>query len=229
MQRIFVLCLLICGEAYADENPAPACNRQLAQEPRFAAIANKLPLADIREISFENLANKAIPSQKERNALAEWVEAHKSCFQMGLEYGQKNYPPQLVALAIEANNKVIAVAASLYNKELTYGAANKQMQSIADDTRNKATAVVEQVKVEKAAQQQSQKAEAQRESDRRIAEQRQFEADSQRQQQAQADAQRRQLAARMLPPPYQIPVPVVRPTVTTNCSQLGNQWTCNSR
>jgi hypothetical protein len=247
MRRFLWVCLLNCSAVCADEIPGIACFKQLVTEPKFAPIANKLPLGDIRDISFPMLANKTMPTKKESNLIAEWVEAKKGCFAVGLEYAQKNYPPQFIPLATEANNRVIAVAASLYNKELTYGSANKKIQAIADDYASKLTAVAEQIKSERAAQQLAQEqakkqqdiqAKAQQDNDRRIAEQRQADADAQwQQQQAQADAQKRQLGVQMLmnnmnnnrPVPYQIvPPPVLRPSVTTNCNQYGNQITCNS-
>jgi hypothetical protein len=236
MRRMFALLLLCCSTVYAEENPAVACIEQLVTEPSFAPIANKLPLGDMSDISFEKLAIKAKPTKKESKLIAEWAEVHSSCFNQGLKYAKTNYPPQVVALAIEANNREIAVVASLFNKEISYGEANKQIQAIADDFRNKVTAVVEQIKSEQAtkqlAQDQAKKSQdtqeaAQQESDRRFA----------AQQQAQADAQRRQLAAQMLlnsmrtpliAPivPYQMPV---RPSVNTNCYQNGNQISCTSQ
>lgn len=232
MRRMIALCLLCCSPAYAEENPGIACTLQLATEPKFAPIANKLPLGDMSDISFEKLAIKAKPTKKESKLIAEWAEVHSSCFNQGLKYAKTNYLPQVVALAIEANNRETAVAASLFNKEISYGEANKQIQAIADDFRNKLTAVVEQIKSEQAAKKLAKdtKDAAQWESDRRILEQ----------QQAQEDAQRRQLAGQILlnnmrnnqPAPFVPLVPYqmpVRPSVTTNCSQVGNQWICNSQ
>ena len=239
MRRMLALCLLCCTPAHAEENPAIACNQQLVTEPRFAPITNKLPLGDMSDISFEKLAIKAIPTKNESKLIAEWVEAKNVCFNLGLEYAKTNYPPQLTALAMEAKNRVTAVAASLYNGELSYGAANKQIQSISDDFRNKLTALVEQIKSERLVQEQAksvqdnQKA-AQLENDRRYAAQQQAQFDAQQQQQAQADAQRRLMIFKsmQLPPPtplvpYQMPVRP--PAINTNCQQIGNTWSCRSQ
>ena len=243
MCRILALFLLFCSSVLAEENPAISCTQKLVTEPKFAPIAKKLPLGDMRDINFEQLANKAIPTQKEAKLIAEWVEARKSCFNIGLEYGEKNYPPQVGALAIEANNQVTAVIADLFNKKFSYGAANKQIQTIADDYRNKLTAVAEQIKNEQSAQQERDsqiaeqrqaQADAARQQKAQADEQREAQAYAQRQQEAQADDQRRQQAMQiylMNNKPfvpyktelYQMPV---SPRVTSNCSQIGNQWTC---
>jgi hypothetical protein len=246
MLRILLFGLMFSSFCYADENPVIACFKQLTSDPKFVPIANKLPLGDIREISFQMLANKAVPTKREIGLISDWMDARKSCFTIGLEYAQKNYPPQTIPLATETNNRVTAIIVNLYNKEITYGSANKQIQSIADDYANKLTAVVEQIKSEKAAQQLAEQQakeqlEAQKknqqDNDRRISEQRQADAIAQQQRlQAAADAQRRQLAAQNLMnnmnnnKPYQIPVPVptIRPIITTNCNTFGTQTTCNS-
>lgn len=254
MRRVLALYVLCCFSAHAEENPAITCNQQLVTEPRFAPITNKLPLGDMSEISFEKLAIKAIPTKKESKLIAEWVEAKNVCFNLGLEYAKTNYPPQLTALAMEAKNRVTAVVANLYNGEYSYGTANKQIQSISDDYRNKLTALVEQIKSEQIAQEQAKtvqdnQAAAQLENDRRYAAQQQAQAYAHQQQQEQADAQRRLMllnSMRLPPPtpvvpyqvvPYQLPIrpsvvpyPIpVRPVTNTNCQQIGNAWSCQSQ
>lgn len=246
MRRMIMLFLLCYSAAHADENPSIACGKKLVEEPKFSKIAKKLPLGDMRDITFEMLANKKTPTQQEINLIGEWVAEHQGCFKSGLEYAQKNYHPQLVALAIETNNKILVVAASLYGKELTYGAANTRIQSLADDFRNKITALAEQINSEKIAQEltkaevkkrQELQEEAQRRNDRNIAEQRQTEYyERQRQQQAQENAQNQSLAAQFLmnnmnnrQSTYQVqPVPVLRSSVTTNCIKNGSLISCNS-
>lgn len=242
MRRLFLLCLLCSSSVFAEENPAIDCFKALVSEPKFAAISTKLPLGDMREITFQMLANNTLPTKKETKLIAEWVDAKKICLDSGLEFAQKNYPPQIIPIAFEANNRVNAVAASLYNREFTYGAANKKIQSIADEYVNKLTAVSEQIKAEKAAQQLAQEqaksqkdaqVKAQQDYERQVAAQRQADANARQQQlKAQEDAQRRQIAAQMLmnsmnrPTPYQIPVPP--PTTRTVCNQNGTQTICNS-
>jgi hypothetical protein len=244
MKRLAIAFLFVSSLALADENPAPACYRELAEQARFAPISKKLPLADITNISFENLANKAVPTEKERKLLGEWVEAHKPCFQQGLEFANKNWLPQIAALAVEVDNNLTVIVASLFNKEISYGTANKKIQALADDLRNRVTGVVEQMKRENALteaantqvqnQREAQET-ARQESEKRFYEQRQAEAELRmQQQQAQEESERRQRAMQILGnfKPYQAPAPYqmqIRPNVTTNCMQLGNQWTCNSR
>ena len=252
MRLIFALCLLCCSQVYAEENPAIACTQQLTIEPKFSPIANKLPLGDMRDIDFQKLTIKAKPTKKESKIISSWVDARNNCFNIGLEYAKKNYHPQLVSLAIEANNREMAVAANLFNRDISYGEANKQIQSISDDYRNKILALVEQVKAEKAAQQlaqdqankaQADKEAAQRERDRQYAEQQQEQENAR---QAQIDAQKRQLGMQILQQyqqnqqnNYNQQMQQIRQNqqiyqnrmpVTTNCNGTGNNsMTCTSQ
>jgi hypothetical protein len=238
-------------QAPAPQDPAVACSRTLVAEPRFASIASKLPLANVLDISFEMLANESFPTPQERKAIAAWVPAHKECSKAGEAYRQQNYPPQLIAFLTEADNSGIVVVAELYNKKLTYGAANKRIQSIADDLRNKVAALVQQIQSQRAGEQQAlqkaqedqqatqkrdeaaQQASHQRDEIARQAAQQQYE-------QAREDqelAARRQAALQFMlnnmratqPAPivpYQIPI---RPTTTTNCYRVGNQMNCTTQ
>ena len=244
MRRLAIGIFLACGTACADENPAPLCYKNLASEARFASIASKLPLADLRDISFENLANKAMPTAKERKLIADWVEARKPCFQIGIEHAKTTLPPQVSSLVIEADNNLTVVLASLFNKEISYGTANKKIQALADDMRNRITNVADQSRRENAAidgaiaeakSRRDANEQNRRDSEARYEEQRRANIEMQmQQQQAQADAERRQAAMQMLnnfkpyqmPNPYQMPI---RPTVNTNCTQYGNQTSCTTR
>ncbi len=244
MRRVAMVYFFACGVAFADENPAPLCYRELAAETHFASIAKKLPLADFREISFENLADKTLPTEKERKLIVEWVEARKPCFQKGLTYSNENYPSQISAIAVEADNNLTAIIASLFNKEISYGAANKKIQAVVDGVRNRVTIIMDQIRRENNAKdeaiaqlqiQHDNQERIQRDIEKRFEEQMRANSEIRmQQQQAQANYERRQHAIQMLknfqpyqaPAPYQIPI---RPNVTTNCSQIGNQWTCNSR
>lgn len=240
MRIIFALCLLCCSSAYAEENPAIACTQKLTTEPIFAPIANKLPLGDMRDISFEKLTIKAKPTKKESKIISSWMDARSKCFNIGLEYAKTNYPPQLVSLAIEANNQVMAVVANLFNRDISYGAANKQIQSISDNYRDKITALVEQIKADKAAQQSAQAQANKAQADKEAA---QEEIDSRyaQQQQDQADAQRRQLRMQIFQQyqqqqqnnynqqMQQIQQNQPQRPFITNCNGIGNSMNCITR
>lgn len=244
----FAMLLAIATPCYAQQDPSIVCNRDLAADPRLTSIADKLPLAGISEMTFEMLANEKYPDAKERKAISEWVSSHKECVKTGETFRQQNYPPQVIALLIEADNSVVAVAADLYNRKLRYGEANKRFQSNLDVFRNRLAAIVQQITSQREAQQQAQDAEKaaqQRDSAARQAAQEQSQQALQAQQaleaqrarnQAELQAQQAEEARRQavmqqilrnmqtqpLPNPY-------LPKSTTNCTAFGNQMNCTTR
>ncbi len=240
------------GANIVNNDPTIICLRKLSGDQRFGPLANKLPIVEVRDMTFEMLANQALPNKKEQGAIAEWINARKECVKAGDAYHQQNYPPQLTALLTGGENSAAGLAADLYNRKLTYGAFNKRRQEIADDVTNKVVALVQQIKAQHEAAQQAQDAEkaaqerdaaarkatleqaqqsqqAQRDLEAQRARQ---QAELQAQQQAQqADAMRRQFAAQYLlnnmnKPPLFKPPPA---PVTTNCSSFGNQINCTTR
>lgn len=254
MRLAFLLFLVPYGICNA-QDPTIGCIKGLAVDKTFTQIASKIPLAEARDATFEMLANQALPTKREQELIPRWIEARKQCISDGDSFHRENYPMQMIALAVEAENNMAAIATDLYNRKLTYGAFNKRRLAIADDAIVKITAVVQQLKTQQDAQRQSQDIEratrqreeaaqqAAMERDKQAQQtQRELEArrmrqqaEQQAQQQAQqADAARRQAAMQMLQRqpqpapivPYQVPV---RPITNTNCYQNGNQMNCTTQ
>ena len=237
MKATLFAMLAIATSCYAQQDPSIGCNRDLAADPRFASIADKLPLAGISEMTFEMLANEKSPNAKERKAISDWASSHKECTKLGETFRQQNYPPQVIALLIEADNSVVAVAADLYNRKLTYGAANKRLQSNLDDFRNRLAAIVQQIKNQREAQRQEAAARQAAKEQAQQAQQAQEALEAQRAsnqaelQAQQADQARRQAVIQQLlrnMQPQPLPNPYL-PKSTTNCTAFGNQINCTTR
>jgi len=236
---LFTLILLFAMTGNAQEpqqtqqDPTIDCGRKLANEPRFAAIAAKLPLASMSDMTLEMLANQKRPTLPERKAIAGWVQAHEECIKAGQEYRQRNYPPQIIALVAQADDNVFRIAADLYSGTVTYGQANKRLLDVADDVRNKIAAIVEQIQNQSAAEQQAQKraVEAQQAARQRDeAAQQAAQEQAAQEWQAQVKAAQRQAVVQMLlrnMHPYQIRMPP--PAIQTNCSRYGNQVSCTTQ
>ena len=254
MRWISFFYILLSGISYAQEDPTITCLKNFVGDQRFSPIENKLSLADARDTTFEMLANQALPSKKEQEAIAAWVTARKECVKEGDAFHRQNYPLQIVTIVTEGENNIGAIAADLYNRKLTYGNFNKRRQGIADDVMNKVAAVAQQMKTQQELQQkteqQAKKQDDQRAQDaalaaqqRDMAEQRAVNERTYRAQQAQKqqdDLQRRQasdtllnniLLNNMRPQPYQAiqPFPMPAPSTNTNCYQTGNQLNCTTR
>lgn len=238
--RNLLVCLVLLGAAQAaaaeNTDPSVECGKRLAADDRFSGLARLVPLAGMESISFEMLANEGYPTDKERKAIVQWVPEHKECLKSGEQFRREHYPVQIVALIDEAEGEVMAVTADLYNKKLNYAAANKKLQAIGSDIKNRMAAVVQQIQSQQQAQRE---AEAGRDAATRqaIEDRRSREAAQAAEAEAADNQARRQMAAQILlngmrqnqpvqVQPYMLPT---QPTVNTNCSQFGNSWNCTSR
>ena len=256
--RIAILLLIGSGwilpitNCLAQEDPSIACGKAHAADARFSLIAKKMPLAGIENISLEMLADESKPNDAERKQLAAYALARNDCLNEGTEFRKAHYPPEIIAAMLEANDKILDAAADLYNRKITFGAWNKQLQSIVSDLRNKVAAVVQRIQSERAAQQQSSatqaNAAAQEKSDRdralaereRAIQAQEASARAQeamaeaqqeavRQQQAAAEQQRRQAVLQLFANSYKpIQLPPIRPATQTNCIANGNAVNCTT-
>jgi len=251
----FVALMIASFACFALDDASDSCDAASANDARFALIASKLPLAGASLVPFQMLANESRPNPKEQKAIAEYVSAHRECVRRAEAFRTRN-PAHINAMLSEGENKIIAAFVDLYNKKLTYGAANRRLQAINDDYRIKIAFAMEQIRSGQAAAQQAERdrqtAAQQAERDRQAAQARdeaaqraaqaQYE-DAQRQADArQKDAIRQQLLLQMLQKPavtyqplvpYQMPTRPstsmpVNPSTTTRCSWVGSQWTCYS-
>ena len=221
---VFQVCAIAALAEEQPIDPVAKCSREMSQRPQFSEIATKLPLMDIRQISFAMIADQSFPTDKQRKAISAWFDEHEACRKAGDEYRRTQYPPDIYSLLQEGETGMRIIGADLYNKKITYGEANKRLQQLADDVLGRLTRIVKQYQAAIAAQKAAAEEQAQ---------QQQALADAR---QAQEQALRQQRAMLFLnfmranqPPPIQFHPMPVSPTVTTNCSAFGNQWSCQSR
>src|ERR1035438_6009152 len=111
-------------------DPFLVCMRELAVDPKYSDIAEKLPLADMTTISFKMLADQTIPTPKEREEISDWFDKRDKCLKNGETYHRANYPPELNQLGNEGSAGVKAIGVDLYNRKITFGQANKQIQDL---------------------------------------------------------------------------------------------------
>ena len=241
MKSAAIFLLIVPVWCVAQQDPGIECVSKLAQESRFTAIAAKLPLKDATNIPFEMLADESVPTQAERQAIAAWVTAHQACGKSAEAYREQHYPPQVNALLIQANNRFYVIAAELFNSKLTYAEANRRVQSVVDDLRNKVATLIQQAVAEKAAKQEATKQAQQAQEAARLRDESAQREAQRRYQQAQEDqeiAMRRQAAfqyflsnMRAFEPkplqPYQMPP--LRQSIQTNCYRIGNQVNCTTQ
>lgn len=201
--RAALLALVLAAPAaFAQQDPSVGCMQSLREQPRFEAIKAKISLGRVRDSTFAMLADTTLPDEAERQAIAAWATARADCVRLGDDF-RKSWPPQLASLAVEAESRMTAEAVDLYQQKITFGEFNKRRQALANETEPRWAAASQQ------ARDSSQRAMAQ-----------QAEA------KARWNAEMSELVQRFKPVTL---TPVTRPTVTTNCSQIGNQVQCTTR
>ncbi len=202
---------------FAQQDPSIDCVKGLVMNARFAPIKDKLALGVSSDTTFAMLANESLASDDEREAISAWATARNECIKPGEEFRRRTYLPQVNALLLEAEGALLLLAVDLYNRKISYADYNKRRQAAVAELRNKIAAIAQQLSSEQQAQQQAnQRA--------------QNVIDAQRAQEA--EAARRQILMQMIQNnrPIQLqPLPVPRPSVTTDCYMRGNRMHCDSR
>jgi hypothetical protein len=232
-----IVAAILARPCLAQQDPLVDCLKGLAADTRFTPIAAKLAINAATDTTFPMLADQTIANGAEQKAISDWATARAECVKGGEAHWQQHYPPQLHALAIEAENMMMALAVDLYNKKITFGEFNKRRQVAADEVRNKIVAMVQHLQSEKQAREKAER-EARQRSQWQAQQQAQQAQLAREQMEAQDDIARRQAAMGILlgrmgatpayapMRPYQMPT---RPSVNTNCSQTGNQLNCTTR
>ena len=213
------------------QDPSAQCSKDLATQPQFSELRGKIPLADSRDITFAMLANDALPTKPERDAIAAWFSGLEQCKSVGESFRQANYPPEVNDQLIASITALNEIGVDLYKGRISFGEADKRIANVRDQLTAKVTEIVQQYKKEIEAQRtQAAALKAQAENQR-------LQAATQAQQAASQDEELRLRRNQMIMNYLQankvqiapLPQPQYRSPVITNCSQNGNQTNCFSR
>jgi len=85
----------------ASADPFVECIRSFSSEDHFSAIANKLPLASLGNISFSMLADQSKPTAVEQQEIAEWFDRRDACQKNTEHYHQTHWPLNLSSLRMK--------------------------------------------------------------------------------------------------------------------------------
>ena len=222
----------------ANSDPLLACVADLAADPKFSDIADKLPLADPNHITFKMLADESLPTPKERTEIAEWFDEREDCWNSTEALHRQQWPPELFQLAKEGGDSAREIGVKLYNRRISYGTANKQIQELRNSVTARTVPIIKQYQAEIA--QQRAAAQAKADDDRKSAEQSaelREQAEERRAlqeqqyanaQAAQAESLRLQRAQLFLNYMRATQIPPPRPTYNTNCYTAGNFTNCTT-
>lgn len=181
------------------------CLSAVATNPDFAPIALKTSTGRVEALTTAMLSDESFPTDQEKPVIALWADARTRCFSTFTSTLKEDLPPEVFEVQKISVDRARLLAADLYAGKLTYGQFNR-------------TRV-----------QQNSAAESALEQIRQLYAARQDQENQQRRQVLLMQLQN-QLSRPVPPPPavqpYMIPT---QPTVTTNCTTVGNQVYCNSR
>jgi hypothetical protein len=221
-----MLCCLINGYCHAQQASLASCMDQLAADSRFAVLAGKLALGTVSNSIPAILSDTSLASNKERRVISEWAAARGECIKADSRYGNSVYRPPLQAHGIDAENKVMAEAAALYDRKISFGEFNRRRQIIAEELRAKAGDLSRQIQSQQMAQEQADRQTREREQMQRQIEELELQATMARQEaaRAQESAARQSFPANRRDGPRSYhPVPNAP---YRNCFRFGSRITC---
>lgn len=96
------------------------CEAQIVANKDLQILKGKIDLLNTANQPIEILANSKVPSNKEKAAIALWVEEQKRCSAPGIEY-HKSQSPEVGAIYEQAYSELFISAADLYQRKITYG------------------------------------------------------------------------------------------------------------
>jgi hypothetical protein len=103
-------------------DPSSACIANLAENPDFRMIGNKVALAGAHNQTIEMLANKSKPKKNEMPVISKWSSALKECFDLGGSYRKERYSEFMRSAQIETFQNFEKLVEKLYMRKITYGA-----------------------------------------------------------------------------------------------------------
>jgi hypothetical protein len=148
-----MFCWLIHGCCHAQLASLASCMNQLAADPRFALLAGKVAVGNVTSGPPGMLTDSSLANNKERGVISKWAAARGECINFDSRYGNVVYRPPLQAHGIDTENKVLAAAVALYNREISFGEFNRQRQAIAEELRAKVADLSRQIQSQRTAQQ----------------------------------------------------------------------------
>jgi hypothetical protein len=200
----------------------------LAADSRFAPLAKKLEIGAVADTLPAMLGDASFASSKERQVISEWATARGACIREDTKYGNAAYRPPLRAYSIEAENKVMAAAVALYNREISFGDFNRQRQVIAEQLRAQKADLARQIQSQRTAQEQSDRQSREREQMQRQIEDAEVQASAARRQAEQAQ----ETVARLPNTAYRQDGPRRYGSTSAapyrNCFRFGARMTCTS-
>jgi hypothetical protein len=124
--------------AKLDEGSASAYCEQQRNNPAARVLAGKLPIVSVDEITPEMLANDAVPSENEVEAIRMLSHDQRDCRARKDAVAKDHWPTQ-TATRRELALKLDLVTVELLKRKISFGNANRLYQEAALDAEGKLT------------------------------------------------------------------------------------------
>ncbi len=244
MYKIFSsLVFLFLSNWASAQNPSVQCLELLKNDPKIQPIADKVPFDATKGQQLEVLANKSKPTQREKAAISHFVSEGERCLDLGTEWRQQNFPPEVISVLGTYRVDLLSAFADLYAGTVTYGEFAKNRAKLLASLQTSVDSAVRdfQAKQEERERQRQEAATRQSQSDRQEQERREALAQQQRHATQLAERQheeaRRQAAIQLLlnqrpyqpiqTPVYQMPTPQRAPATRCTSYVSGGQLITN--
>ncbi|AJP48030.1 hypothetical protein PG1C_05315 [Rugosibacter aromaticivorans] len=155
MSALLTTLFLACtqSQALADStNPVRECDARIKSKDELKILNGKIELIFSGSPTLEMMANYKVPNQKEKEAIALWIEEQKKCKQLGDEWFT-SARPEWVALIDRAYSDMFFLAADLYGGKINYGAFAKGQVKINDDLKISMASLKQQLRQQDEAKQ----------------------------------------------------------------------------
>jgi hypothetical protein len=117
------------------------CEAQIVANKDFQILKGKINLLITSNQPIEILANRKVPSNKDKVAIALWVEEQKRCSAPMIEY-HNSQSPEVGAILDQAYAELFISAADLYQKKITYGDFARATVRLDQEVRERIAAVI---------------------------------------------------------------------------------------
>ena len=178
------------------QDPRLSCQSRWEFDSRFAALATRISLTGLTDLSFPMLSNQSMPNAKEQQAIALLADEFKKCINQSSQYRSSNYSKDVNSLLEREDAAFLEAAIDLYAKKVNFGTYNQRVQQIAKDSRSSLTSLEQQMKSQKAAQEEAARTRAATLRDAQIRQTEQRQAEQRRQDQIRQAEQARISTAR---------------------------------
>jgi flagellar biosynthesis GTPase FlhF len=141
--------LILSGSVAVAEMSVAECEAQIVANKNFQVLKGKLDLLHSANPPIEIMANRQVPTKKEKVAISLWVEEQRRCSAPGIAY-HNSQSREVGAIYEQAYAEMYLSAADLHQGKITYGDFAKSGVRRHQEIKARISAIVERFFAQKA-------------------------------------------------------------------------------